>query len=197
MIFVDLLHCRASNPSTARRGFSLVELLVVIAVIVILLMLLLPAIGTMRARSRQAQCLSNQKQVYDGWYRASPTTSSTAAVWPDKVQKFIEGAVRVMVCPDDPAPVSSAGGIKASYGLNAHAWHMDAQDNGRLVFLDYRQIEARIVGQDLSTTSFALSSASGWDGMKAPRHFFTENVTFYDGRSLSIDWQAIDPRACE
>ena len=53
-----------------------------------------------------------------------------------------------MVCPDDPSPVSSPGGIKASYGLNAHAWHMDAQDNGRIVFLDYKQLEARIVGQD-------------------------------------------------
>ena len=63
----------------------------VIAVIVILLMLLLPAIGTMRARSRQAQCASNQKQVYDGWYRATPTTAATSAVWPDKVQQFMEG----------------------------------------------------------------------------------------------------------
>ncbi len=178
------------NPKSA---FTLVELLVVIAVIVILLMLLLPAVGTMRARSRQAQCLSNQKQVYDAWYRASPTNAATSAAWPDKVQQFMEGAVKVMICPDDPAPVTSAGGIKASYGLNAHAWHMDSQDNGRIVLLDYKQLEARIVGQGYN----ALSAPTGWDGMKAPRHFFTENVTFYDGRTTSIDPQNIDPRVCE
>ena len=33
--------------------------------------------------------------------------------------------------------------------------------------------------------------------MKAPRHFFTENVTFYDGRTTSMDPQNIDPRVCE
>jgi prepilin-type N-terminal cleavage/methylation domain-containing protein len=78
------------QPGRRIHGFSLVELLVVIAVIVILLMLLLPAIGSIRARSRQAQCASNQKQVYDAWYRATFNLSTpiTASVWPDKVKDF-------------------------------------------------------------------------------------------------------------
>jgi prepilin-type N-terminal cleavage/methylation domain-containing protein len=46
-----------------RRGFSLVELLVVIAIIVVLLALLLPAVQQTRESARQVQCRSKLKQL--------------------------------------------------------------------------------------------------------------------------------------
>jgi prepilin-type N-terminal cleavage/methylation domain-containing protein len=46
-----------------RRGFTLIELLVVIAIISILASILFPVFAQAREKARQAQCISNQKQI--------------------------------------------------------------------------------------------------------------------------------------
>lgn len=47
----------------ARRGFSLVEMLVVIGIIAILAAMLFPVLARARARARQATCTSNMRQL--------------------------------------------------------------------------------------------------------------------------------------
>jgi prepilin-type N-terminal cleavage/methylation domain-containing protein len=54
---------RNSSRVASRRGFTLLELLVVIAIIAILAALLLPALQSAKEKGRQAYCLNNIRQI--------------------------------------------------------------------------------------------------------------------------------------
>lgn len=55
-----------TNPVSRLRGFTLVELLLVIALIAVLAALLFPVLSRAKARSRQTACLNNVKQITMG-----------------------------------------------------------------------------------------------------------------------------------
>jgi prepilin-type N-terminal cleavage/methylation domain-containing protein len=86
-----------SQPSRQRRGFSLVELLVVVAIVATLIGLLLPAVQSARDSARRSACQNNLRQLgialanFESAYRTYPpscvwsgtstTDASSGAVW--------------------------------------------------------------------------------------------------------------------
>lgn len=95
------------NDHNQRRGFTLLELLIVVSIVALLLGMLFVAINQARARARSVKCLNNVRQlalgvrVYTDQHNGR-LPDGLKEPWFAQIAPCLESEPSVFRCPDDP-----------------------------------------------------------------------------------------------
>lgn len=168
------------------RGFTLIELLVVIAIIAILAAILFPVFAKARERSKQASCLSNQRQIGVGFLQYFQDYQDRFPMikgnfpWVHTLQPYMR-SYDILRCPSDNSvnwktPLEGATNVRVtSYSLNGYlATPAPTAANPNPAPNPYNHLSAVRMPADVI---FLAESAKNWTGNYFHAHAWNPPVS--------------------
>jgi prepilin-type N-terminal cleavage/methylation domain-containing protein/prepilin-type processing-associated H-X9-DG protein len=179
------------------RGFSLIELLVVIFIIAVLIGLLLPALKIARQHSIRVQCMNNLRQIGHGFILYNNQEGHLPLRFNDKTQfssdywGYDEELIRIKACVGQTfiCPAHVEAGFfntpsQPSYGMN---WFYDYQPitKGRSNMI----LAAEVHGSDGTGTHRADRDSVPPGELDPYRHQLRSNWLFFDGHVAWLKYE--------
>ena len=184
----------------ARRGFTVLELVVVVAIIMMLVVILFPVFGRARDKARQSTCLSNLKQLslaYEMYRKYYENEGLDPAILKENVLE--QGILpytknnRLFNCSSDYRAPSAREkelfGRKLSYGWNQ--WTLK-EAKGRMSVNDAQIPLVFDASLTRTTSPWKLEALPENPYPLALRHAEGMNVAFFDGHARWLSREYVE-----
>ena len=195
-----------TNKWTAsKKGFTLIEMLVVVAIIGVLAAILFPVFARARENARRANCMSNLKQIglavlqytqdYDERMPGLSNTSVPPTYWFNMIEPYTK-STQLFFCPSDAEAKASEPLTTANiaYGWNDYylATNYDMGDMSGSSLASFEHVAQTILAGDSNGYTFTSGVNAGKPRQRyvirnsggyqpVPRHFDGDNFVFMDG----------------
>jgi len=98
-----------TRKQAIRKGFTLVELLVVIVIIALLVSILMPSLSRAKAQARAKQCAANLHNMHVAWTNSRSRTQFSSYLkgfwaWTNALMPYLAKDPRALLCPEDEDP---------------------------------------------------------------------------------------------